>query len=62
MTTEEERLEELEHRVVALEREFQIVISKLRDKSTSESLNGVDVVRSLGRTDMNQTIVREDAA
>ena len=52
MTTDD-RLDDLEHRVVALEREFQILISKLRDKTTNESLNGVDVVRSFGRSELN---------
>jgi hypothetical protein len=41
-----ETQQDLEHRVAVLERELQILRAKLRDGTTSESLNGVDVVRS----------------
>jgi hypothetical protein len=40
-----ETQQDLEHRVAVLERELQILRAKLRDGTTSESLNGVDVVR-----------------
>jgi len=40
-----EQIEDLEHRVVALEREVQLLKSRLRDGTIGEAMNGVDVVR-----------------
>ena len=45
-----EQIEDLEHRVLALEREVQLLKSRLRDRTISESLNGVDVVRGQTKT------------
>ena len=45
-----ETQQDLEHRVAVLERELQILRTKLRDGTTSESLNGVDVVRCSNKT------------
>ena len=45
-----EQIEDLEHRVVALEREVQLLKSRLRDGTIGEAMNGVDVVRGQVRS------------